>query len=52
MLWQIVSQNGVLVNLAAASIWLSQVMHSMSTAFQQFVFVMESFDFCALWCDC
>ena len=28
MLWQINSQNDVLVNLAAASIWLSQVMHS------------------------
>ena len=28
MLWQINSQNGVLVNLAAVSIWLSQVMHS------------------------
>ena len=28
MLWQISSQNGVLENLAAASTWLSQVMHS------------------------
>ena len=28
MLWQINSQNGVLENLAAASTWLSQVMHS------------------------
>ena len=28
MLWQINSQNGLLLNLAAASIWLSHVMHS------------------------
>ena len=28
MLWQISSRNGVFVNLAAASTWLSQVMHS------------------------
>ena len=28
MLWQINSRNGVLENLAAASTWLSQVMHS------------------------
>ena len=28
MLWQISSQNNKLLNLAAATIWLSQVMHS------------------------
>ena len=28
ILWQISSRNGVFVNLAAASTWLSQVMHS------------------------
>ena len=28
MLWQISSRNGVFVNLAAASTWLSQLMHS------------------------
>ena len=28
MLWQINSRNGLLLNLAAASIWLSHMMHS------------------------
>ena len=28
MFWQINSWNGLLLNLAAASIWLSHVMHS------------------------